>query len=129
MLPFIHAFGGCDTTSSIFEKGKGAVLKLLEKSESLQQQVEVFGMPHASEEEIGKLGVQTFILLYGGKLDDNLEDIRYRGYIKIASTSSKMCPSKLPPTQRVAHFHSLRVNYQVCLRHCYAVMTKSKSGI
>ena len=30
LLPLIHAFGGCDTTSSIFDKGKAALLKLLE---------------------------------------------------------------------------------------------------
>ena len=26
LLPFIHAFGGCDTMSSIFDKGKNAIM-------------------------------------------------------------------------------------------------------
>ena len=27
LLLFIHAFGGCDTTSTIYEKGKGSLTK------------------------------------------------------------------------------------------------------
>ena len=34
-LLFIHAFGGCDTTSAIHDKGKGAIFRLMQKSKKL----------------------------------------------------------------------------------------------
>ena len=34
-LLFIHAFGGCDTTSAIHNKGKGAIFRLMQKSKKL----------------------------------------------------------------------------------------------
>ena len=42
LLPFIHAFGGCDTTSGIYDKGKQAVLKLIQRSEDAQSRARLF---------------------------------------------------------------------------------------
>jgi len=39
---FLHAFSGCDTTSALFNKGKTATLKLLEKRQDLQVAAQVF---------------------------------------------------------------------------------------
>ena len=37
LLPFVHAFSGCDTTSAIFGHGKPKLLKLLKgKSEKIK---------------------------------------------------------------------------------------------
>ena len=47
-LLFIHAFGGCDTTSAIHDKGKGAILRLIKKSKKPQQLSAVFNKPLAS---------------------------------------------------------------------------------
>ena len=65
---FIHAFGGCDTTSGIHEKGKGTVAKLIEKSDNAKKIAKVFSNGNPSQEEIGIAGNDLFVLLYGGKI-------------------------------------------------------------
>ena len=115
MLPFIHAFGGCDTTSGIHDKGKQAVLKLITQSDEAKKRAVLFSDPNSSKDEVCKAGIEIFILLYGGTLMDSLQELRYRKYIKMAASSSKLSPSKLPPTERAASFHSLRVKLQVAI--------------
>ena len=118
-LLFIHAFGGCDTTSAIHDKGKGAILRLIKKSKKPQQLSAVFNKPLASQAEVGSAGINLFILLYGGKNEDSLQSLRYTMYMKMAASSSKTKPSKLPPTERSAWFHSLRGYPQVCFSYYY----------
>ena len=54
-----------------------------------------------------------FVILYGGKPGDSLATLRYTGYMRMAASSSRIVPAKLPPTERSAYFHSLRVYLQV----------------
>ena len=42
-----------------------------------------------------------------------LRYLRYLNYMKMAASASKINPSKLPPTERAAWFHSLRTYLQV----------------
>ena len=53
-LLVIHAFGGCDTTSGIHEKGKNAALKLVTKSMVM--------------DDIGPAGLDIFIELMAEKV-------------------------------------------------------------
>ena len=106
-LLFIHAFGGCETTSAVHDKEKGAILRLIQKSKKAQQLSAVFNKPLASQAKIGNTGVNLFILLYGGKNEDSLQSLRYTMYMKMVASSSKIKPSKLPLTERSAWFHSL----------------------
>lgn len=75
LLLFIHAFGGCDTTSAIFEKGKGLLVKLLEKSTEAKKVEACFQNNYASKEEIGIAGKTIFALLYNGNKDDSLQTL------------------------------------------------------
>ena len=109
-LLFIHAFGGCDTTSAIHDKGKGAILCLVQKSKKPQQLSAVFNKRLASQAEIGSAAINFFIPLYGGKNEDSLQILRYTMYMKMAASSSKIKPSKLPPTEQSAWFQSLSVS-------------------
>ena len=88
-------------------------IRLLQKSKRAQYLTKVFLGLSSSQEQIGKAGITLFVLLYGGKFEDTLEQLRYTNYMKMAASSSKMAPSKLPPTERSAWFHSLRVYLQV----------------
>ena len=77
-LLFMHAFTGCDTTSSIFEKGKQKIVKLMAKSLQLQQCSLVFSDDNASQKEVGNAGAQAFILLYGSNPENtSLNKLRY----------------------------------------------------
>ena len=118
-LFFIRAFGACDTTSAIHDKGKGATLCLIQKSKKVQQLSAVFKKPLVSQAEIGSAFINLFILLYSGKNEDSLQSLRYTMYMKMATSSSEIKPSKLPPTERSTWFHSLQVYLQVCFSYYY----------
>ena len=62
LLLFVHAFGGCDTTSAIFDKGKSAVKKLLDKSVEAKTVAKEFMNPNGMQKAIGKAGIQLFVL-------------------------------------------------------------------
>ena len=51
---------------------------------------------------------------YRGQEKDTLAELRYSKFIQLLTTSTVVDPSELPPTERAAHFHSLRVHLQVC---------------
>ena len=91
LLPFIHAFGGCDTTSGVYDKGKLSILRLIEKSEEAQQIARFFSNPKVSAEEIGNIGTKVFVLLYGGSTNDSLPMLRHRGYMQSDLIIGKTC--------------------------------------
>lgn len=65
-LLFVHAWGGCDTTSATFNHGKSKVLKIVEKGrQDVLNICSVFDNSNASKEDIGKAGIQLFGILYG----------------------------------------------------------------
>ena len=111
-LPFIHAWSGCDTTSSIFNKGKPSFLNLVKKSVVLREAGRVFYSLSSTKDGIAEVGYTIFKLLYGGKSEDSLNKLRYFKYLDMAYKGI-IEPEKLPPTQRTAYFHSLRVYLQV----------------
>ena len=61
-MTFVHAFEGCETTSTIYGMGKISILKLLEKSKSAKQYAEVFLEEDLSHDEI--CDAETKILHY-----------------------------------------------------------------
>ncbi|GBM90997.1 hypothetical protein AVEN_217463-1 [Araneus ventricosus] len=49
---FLHAFSGCDSTSTIFRQGKRKFAKLLDSG--IQKDAEVFKNSHAAAREVGE---------------------------------------------------------------------------
>lgn len=63
---FIHAWGGCDTTSAAFGQGKTAVMKLVEQNSNFIQKIcSTFNDPFATKEQVSTAGVQLAIRTYG----------------------------------------------------------------
>ena len=114
-LLFIHAWSGCDTTSATFGQGKTNLVKKIQAHEEVQHISSLMTNPCSTAEEIGKAGVHLFVVLFGGKQNDSLNFLRYVKFLEIVSSSRAIEPQKLPPTERAAHFHSLRVHLQVIL--------------
>lgn len=50
---------------------------------------------------------------YGAKEGDTLSTLRHTKFIQLLATSSIVDPSDLPPTERAAYYHALRVHLQV----------------
>ena len=65
-LTFVHAFGGCDTTSAVYGQSKLLILKLLEKSKVAREEA-VFFQKDISPEAVCEAGRKIFVMLYGGK--------------------------------------------------------------
>ena len=112
-LTFIHAFGGCDTTSVTYGLGKISIMKAIEKKKIAKERFDVFLSPERTQDEVGEAGAKFFVTLYGGKTCYNLTDLRYNKYINMAAKSTKIKPEVLPPTKKAAQFHSLRVYFQL----------------
>ena len=115
-LLLIHAWGGCGSTSAIYGHGKYAIIKIIQKSESLLSCCKTLADDAASYSLIASAGWQIFVKMYCGKPSDNLDYLRYIKYMEYAATSTKMLqPERLPPTERAAFFHSLRVHLQLMI--------------
>ena len=60
---FIHAWSGCDTTSSTYGHGKTTFLKMVEKGHSIVKICSTFN--NSSHMEIDEAGHKLFCIMYG----------------------------------------------------------------
>ncbi len=110
-LLFIQAWSGCDTTSATYNQGKSALLKKVKQSPKLQKTSLLMSDLGATP----CAGCQVFLNLYEGKTTDSLTSLRYSKFMEMRSNGKVLEPERLPPTERAAFLHSLRVHYQVVL--------------
>ena len=59
---FIHAFLGCDTTSSLFGIGKAAGLKLVKEKETFREHAEVFRSVNSSKDQVIAAGEKAMTI-------------------------------------------------------------------
>ena len=78
---FIHAWFGCDTTSSIYGQGKKSALKWMKDSKVASIDIPYFYQENKATEEIRKAGIDVFKDLYKKNYDGSLNDLRYEIYI------------------------------------------------
>jgi len=114
----VHALSGCDSTSALYGHGKGSVFRKLVHDASTLPLTETLTSEHASQAEVVQAGLKLLLMLYSGKPDETLNHLRFRDYMNmIATGKSRLRPERLPPTERAAHFHILRVHLQVVQWH------------
>ena len=110
---FIHAILGCDTTSSLYEIGKGLSLKAFMHKEQFKQQEITFSNELSSKEQIVTAGEIALPILYYGK-DDDLDQMRYSMFHdKLVSSKTQIKPEVLPPTSSASKYRSMWVFCQV----------------
>uniref|UniRef100_A0A8D8WE27 Uncharacterized protein n=1 Tax=Cacopsylla melanoneura TaxID=428564 RepID=A0A8D8WE27_9HEMI len=110
---FVHAFTGCDTTSSAFKKSKVIFCRLYLKSPDLKEAAAVFSDPSASQEDVHKAGITCFLKWYGAPTKEtSLNAYRYQTFVK-SVTNVKPDISSLPPTEGAARQHLYRPYHQV----------------
>ena len=67
-----------------------------------------------SQNEIKNAGLRLFVLFLGKKSSVSLNQLRYYKFCEfIAVKTSLLLPEQLPPTERSAYFHCLRVYLQI----------------
>ena len=110
---FIHAWTGADTTSAIHNFGKVKMLKKFENpGDEWKKLADIFMSDEARPDEIRRAGCSLMALWYGNSSDQSLTTLRFYAYEKAIAEKSSIQPKCLPPTERAAHFHSLRVHLQ-----------------
>ena len=98
----------------MYGHGKTSILKKLRNSEHLREYSLIFGSEGATQAQITDAGVKVFVLCYGGTAKNSLDCLRYDKYMHMVATNNiKVEQQRLPPTERAANFHSLRVHYQI----------------
>ena len=113
---FTHSFTGCDTTSAIFNYGKTKILEKSKLSAEVRFEADKFYRKDVDPETIGNSSIRLFELLFANssKKALALDKLRRQKYDEMVSTSKlDINPSILPPTQRAAYYHGLRVRHQM----------------
>ena len=112
----IHAWGGNDTTSSVYGHGKCSILKNIQKSQDVVQCFLTLGDFEATKTDVVRAGTTVFYRMYGGKPGVTLDILRYLKYMEYIATSKvQLQPERLPRTERATYFHILRVHLQIVI--------------
>ena len=108
ILPLIHAFSRCDSTSAFRGMGKERWIEAATSQGELLDGLESLGnsLTHLSKEKRDAF-VALVSLMYVGKVNSSLGNVRYKLFAKKSKTSEK-----LPPTMDVFDHHLHRANFQ-----------------
>jgi len=114
---FIHAIGGCDTTSALFQKGKIKHLKTVQKHPELHDSLLIFNNESSSPEEIERAGEKYLLALYKAPAHiKSLNILRHDVFQRTAASNKKQVQlARLPPTVDAAREHLHRVYLQIQL--------------
>lgn len=98
---FLHAFIGCDTTSTFFRQGKIKFIKLFRKNDNLQNITKIFGDPYAHPDFIDIAGQKCILALYRAKSNCFLDEFRFSCFVK-SSSKVMFNLASIPPTEAAA---------------------------
>ena len=87
---FAHAATSCDTTAVVYRKGKRVPFRKLQAQPALCTAIQVFNGPRASRNAIAAAGEAFLCVVYGGKIDDNLDVKRHQRYLRTIA-KQKVC--------------------------------------
>jgi len=123
-LPALHAFTGCDSTSSFVRKEKKAPFKLMTKSGPATDAFRRLGLVgnHITDDTLSALE-QLVCAMYGKPSSSNVNDVRYELFTSrfdlkpqtkslAVTTQTGVDLSLIPPCRLSLHKHCQRVNYQ-----------------
>lgn len=115
---FIHAFSGCDATSSFFKRGKKSVVESFQKYlTAISSEMLTFYKPNASKSALRNAGETCVKAVYGFDPVKHIElnVMRFTLFQKLVNTKRSIACNlcSLPPTSDSLYHHSLRVYFQV----------------
>ena len=118
---FLHAFSGCDTTSSVFNLGKVKFLNTLQKNPDLTASLTIFNEQNVKKQVLASAGERFLIALFGGGQDvKSLDTLRFNCFSKSVN-KNKFNLAALPPTSTAAEQHIYRTYLQVQVWHQYDI--------
>ena len=88
VLPFIHAVAGCNTTSRLFNEGKGKSLEKLDTSPLFKEKALLFCSNIMSDRDsVISAGVEAIACIYSGISGEGIGNLRIRIFKKPALTT------------------------------------------
>ncbi|KAH3692396.1 hypothetical protein DPMN_194846 [Dreissena polymorpha] len=87
MLPFIHAYTGCDAISMIYGISKEAVLKLFRTSPKFRQIIEILNEEEPDVNKITTHGKEAILFLNNGDTLEELDILRFRKFTQKVCTT------------------------------------------
>lgn len=112
---FLHAFTGCDSTSSIYKQGKKKIVNVFKKNQNLHDIPATFYNPNSTPEVLSTAGQEMFLALYGAPAHEtSLNAFRYTWFQRSAR-KIKYDVASFPPTKSSAAQHCFRVYHQIQL--------------
>ena len=113
-LLFLHAFTGCDSTSSICGIGKASAFKKLLSNLEFKAIACSYTLDNQSNDDINLLGKKAMSILYSNSTNQSLNSLRHKRLIeKICVAKSFAKPESLPPTESAINYRSYRTYYQI----------------
>jgi len=86
------------------------------QSESLENLLTEYPQGTFTQWVADNIGARLFVITYGGKQEDALNNLRYMKFMEmVLSSKASLDLQKLPPTERAAHYYSLQVHLQVII--------------
>ena len=76
----------------------------------IQELARIISSSASTEGEICSAGVRLFCVLFSAEDSKDLTSLRHLKLQNMIATCSRLEPEKLPPTNRAAHFHAIRVH-------------------
>jgi len=84
------------------------------KSAKFVEAAETFTKKDICKEEIIKAGEMALVKMFGGGINDDLDNLRLKKFKeKVMTNRTHVEPQQLPPTSAAGKFHNLRVYHQV----------------
>ena len=84
-------------------------MEMLNRVSEIQNLSSIRSDRDALADEMGSVELRLFCLLYGGTNTDTLTSLRYARDMAMVAKSNRVVPQLLPPTERLTHYHRLRV--------------------
>ena len=104
----LHTYFGCDTTSSLFNIGKTACLKLY-KDKGFREAASLLRLPNVPKEEIHQAGNVIMVATYNGSKGKDLDELCHEKYVQKKKVTDFVHPQTMPPTKGGTCKHSERV--------------------
>lgn len=113
IVGFLHAFSGCDTTSSFYYHPKNSIAKVINDNQDLIAQAQKFYYANSSHDTLASAGKQIISKIYSAEsITEDMAELRFNLYKKTHMNPGFKLES-LPPTSSAAKCHSLRAFLQV----------------
>lgn len=126
IVAFIHAFSGCDTTSSFFQKGKEKIVKVMLDDENLRLRAEEFYKIGADVDTLWQIASDIVCKLY----KQHTVPIHEYNIMRLQcfeSLTTDYDIKKLPPTDLALKEHAKRV-YLQCQYWCSNILDPKEWG-